>query len=63
MREAFITERNCEKLADVVMDLLAHPEKRQAMVEDGRQILEEHFDAEKNVRGQLMRIYIERSKD
>ena len=63
VREAFITERNCEMLADVVMDLLAHPEKRQAMVEDGRQILEEHFDAEKNVRGQLMRIYIERSKD
>ena len=57
VKEAFITERNCEMLADVVMDLLAHPEKRQAMVEDGRQILEEHFDAEKNVRGQLMRVY------
>ena len=57
LREVFIAERDCEKLADIVMDLLAHPEKRQALVEDGRQILEGHFDAEKNVRGQLMRVY------
>ena len=57
VREAFIAERDCEKLADVVMDLLAHPEKRQALVEDGRQILEGHFDAEKNCKGQLMRVY------
>ena len=57
VREAFIAERNCEKLADIVMDLMAHPEKRQALVEDGRQILENHFDAEKNCRGQLMRVY------
>ena len=57
VRAAFISERDCDKLADIVMDLLSHPEKRQALVEDGRQILENHFDAEKNVRGQLMEIY------
>lgn len=57
VREAFIAERDCDKLSDIVLDLLAHPEKRQALVEDGRQILENHFDAEKNCRGQLMEIY------
>ena len=57
IRSAFIAERNCDKLADIVMDLLAHSEKRQALVEDGRQILENHFDAEKNCRGRLMEIY------
>ena len=56
VREAFIVERDCDKLAGIVMDLLAHPEKRQALVEDGWQIVQ-HFDAEKNVRGQLMRVY------
>lgn len=60
LREVFIVERNCEKLADIVMDLLTHPEKRKALVEDGRQILEGHFDAEKNCRGRLMEIYRER---
>ena len=57
LREVFIKERDCGKLADIVMDLLAHPKKRQALVEDGWQILEGHFDAEKNVRGRLMEIY------
>lgn len=57
LREVFIAERNCDKLADIVMDLMEHPEKRRALVEDGRQILENHFDAEKNCRGQLMDIY------
>ena len=57
LREVFIAERSCEKLADIVMDLLAHPEKRQALIEDGRRILENHFDAEKNCRGRLMEIY------
>ena len=57
VKEAFIEERSCERLAELVLDLLAHPEKRRAMVEDGRRILEGHFDAEKNARGQLMGIY------
>ena len=57
LREVFIAGRSCEKLADIVMDLLAHPEKRQALIEDGRRILENHFDAEKNCRGRLMEIY------
>lgn len=56
VRDAFIAERSCEKLADIVMDLMQHPEKRQAMVDDGCQILE-HFDAEKNCRGRLIEIY------
>ena len=58
LREAFVAERSCEKLSDVVLDLLSHPEKRQALVEDGRQVLEGHFDAEKNCRGRLMEIYL-----
>ena len=57
LREAFIAERSCENLSDIVLDLLSHPEKRQALVEDGRRILENHFDAEKNCRGRLMEIY------
>lgn len=57
VREAFIAERDCDKLADIVMDLLVHPERRQALVEDGRQILENHFDAEVNCNGQLMQVY------
>ena len=57
LREVFIEERSCEKLADVVMDLLAHPEKRRALVADGRQILEGHFDAVKNCREQLVKVY------
>ena len=62
VREAFIAERSCEKLADIVLDLMAHPEKRQALAEDGRQILENHFDAEKNCCGRLMEIYREHVK-
>ena len=57
VRDAFIKERSCEKLADIVLDLLAHPEKRAALVADGRQILENHFDAEKLCKGQLMEVY------
>ena len=54
---AFIRERSCENLADLVLDLLTSPEQRKALVEDGQQILENHFDAEKNCKGQLMDIY------
>ena len=57
LREVFIAERSCERLSDIVMDLLAHPEKRQALIEDGRRILEDHFDAEKNCRDRLMGVY------
>lgn len=62
LREAFIRERDCDKLSDIVIDLLVHPEKRQALVEDGWQILVNHFDAEKNCRGRLMEIYKTQSK-
>lgn len=62
LREAFIRERDCDKLSDIVIDLLVHPEKRQALVEDGWQILVNHFDAEKNCRGRLMEIYKAQSK-
>lgn len=57
VREMFIAERNCDKLADIVIDLLADAEKRQTLIEDGWQILWNHFDAEKNCKDQLMKIY------
>lgn len=50
-------ERDCERLADLVMDLLRHPEKRESLIADARRILEEHFDAERNCRGQLVPLY------
>lgn len=54
---AFIHSRSCEQLAQVLIDLINTPTKRQALVEDGRQILENHFAAEKLVPNQLMAIY------
>lgn len=57
LREAFIGERNVSRLAEIVLALLGDPERRKALVEDGRQILSSHFDAEKNCKGQLMDIY------
>lgn len=57
VREAFIAERNCEKLADIVIDMMENPDKRQAIAEDGRQILENHFEASKNCNGRLLQIY------
>ena len=57
VREAFLEERDCGKLADLVMVLLRDGDLRRRIAEDGRRIVEEHFDAEKNCRGQLMDIY------
>lgn len=57
VREAFIEGRDCGKLADLVVDLLRDEDRRRRIAEDGRRIVEERFDAEKNCRGQLMDIY------
>ena len=60
LKEVFINERSCEKLAEIVKRLLAEEDLRKRVIEDGWQVLANHFDAEKNCRGQLMRIYKER---
>lgn len=62
LKEVFIKERSCEKLAAIVKRLLTDEELRNRVVEDGWQILTNHFDAEKNCRGQLMEIYRRNNK-
>lgn len=57
LKEAFIAERDCAKLAAIVERVLDDADLRAALVADGRRIAEKHFDAEKNVRGQLMDVY------
>lgn len=57
LREVFIEERDCEKLAKIVSQLRKDLELRKRVVDDGWQILTKHFDAEKNCRGQLMDVY------
>jgi len=57
LKSVFIKERDCRELADIVMRLLRDESLRQSLVEDGWQILTRHFDADKNVKGQLMSIY------
>lgn len=57
LREVFIEERSVEKLAAIVTRLKGDADLRRALVIDGRQIVENHFDAEKNVRGRLMELY------
>ena len=57
VRDAFSEERDCRKLADTVVNLLNDEERRRRMVEDGWQILKNHFAAEMLVKDQLMEIY------
>ena len=57
VRGAFVEERDCRKLAQLVVDLIGDKTRRRAMVEDGRRIVQDHFSAEKLVPGQLMDIY------
>ena len=57
VRGAFIDNRDCAELARLVRDLLSDSSRRLAIVEDGWRILTDHFDADKNCRGQLMDIY------
>lgn len=57
LREAFLPERDCEKLAAKVIELLRSPAKREALVRDGTRILAGHFDAEKIVPDQLVTLY------
>ena len=57
LREAFLPERDCEKLAAKVVELLRSPAKREALVRDGTRILAEHFDADRLVPGELCAVY------
>ena len=57
VRGAFIEERDCGKLAQLVIDLLKNESRRRDMADDGWRILNNHFAAEKLVPGKLMEIY------
>ena len=57
LKSVFIAERDCKRLAEIVEQLLKDGDLRQRVVEDGRQILEQHFDAMKSCRINLMNIY------
>ena len=57
IRDAFIQGRSCEDLANLVLAMLDDSARRRCLAEDGRQILCNHFDAERNCSGQLMDIY------
>lgn len=57
LREVFIEERDPDRLAEIVRRILDDADLRQRLVADGWQILCNHFDAEKNVKGRLMDIY------
>jgi glycosyltransferase involved in cell wall biosynthesis len=57
LREVFIEERDTDKLAAIVLKILNDDELRKRIVEDGWQIVTNHFDAVKNCRGQLLEIY------
>ncbi|MBQ4385138.1 MAG: glycosyltransferase family 4 protein [Kiritimatiellae bacterium] len=57
LKEVFIKERDTSRLAEIVISLMNDEARRKAIVEDGWQILVNHFDAEKNCKGQLMDIY------
>lgn len=57
VRDAFMEERDCAKLAELVECLLKDADRRMRMVEDGWRILTQHFAAENLVKGQLMDVY------
>lgn len=57
LREVFIENRDCGKLAEVVTRVLNDADLRRRLVEDGWQIVTQHFAAEKIVPEQLVPIY------
>ena len=57
LKDVFIKDRDTSRLAEIVVALLRDEEKRNAVVEDGWRILNDHFAAEKLVPGKLMEIY------
>lgn len=57
LREVFIEERDCNKLAEIVLKVLTDEDLQRRIVEDGWQIVTNHFDAEKNCRERLVEIY------
>ena len=56
LKEVFIEERNPEKLAAIVQRLLEDEDLRQRVIEDGWQIVTNHFDARRNCK-HLIEIY------
>lgn len=62
LKEVFIEERDTDKLAAIALKLLKDDDLRQRVIEDGWQIVTNHFDAMKNCRGQLLDIYRRDSK-
>ena len=57
LKEVFIKERDTSRLAEIALSLLNDEAKRQAVIEDGWQIVTQHFAAGKIVPGQLVPIY------
>lgn len=57
LRSVFIDERDPYSLAEIAKRLLRDDAFRKAVIDDQCQILANHFDAEKNCRGQLMDVY------
>ena len=57
VRDVFSDERDCRKLSETIIRLLNDELQRRRMVEDGWQILRDHFAAETLVKGPLMAIY------
>ena len=57
LREVFIEERDCGKLAGLVTRVLKDADLRRRLIEDGWQIVTQHFAAEKIVPEQLVPIY------
>ena len=57
LKEVFIEERDVDNLAQIVDRILRDGELRQRIVEDGWQIVTQHFAAEKIVPEQLVSIY------
>jgi glycosyltransferase involved in cell wall biosynthesis len=57
LKSVFIEERDCDKLAEIVKRLIEDEDLRRRVVDDGWQIVNNHFDAFKNCRGKLLDIY------
>jgi len=57
LREAFIEERDCKKLAEIAHRILDDADFRNALIEDGWRVVNEKFNAMRNCRGRLIDIY------
>ena len=57
LKEVFIKDRDTNRLAEIVLSLVNDEAKRNAVIEDGWQILQNHFDADRLVKGRLVEVY------